>query len=171
MSNTLDDFEKLFRRYRGGLVHFAFNIVNNRPDAEEIVQDMFMAIWEKQGQLVFDDSLKNYLFTGVKNRCLNHIKKARLPFADMPDDFPIPSLDPGIVEKLQSGETEKRIQHLIDQLPAKCRLVFLLSRMQELSYKEIAFVMDISPKTVENQIGLALKFLKENIQPRRIENG
>lgn len=161
--NILDAFESFYKRFRPGLVHFATGIVNNADDAEEIVQDMFLAIWHKQDQLVIDESLKNYMFTGVKNRCLNHIKKAKLPFADMPDDFAIPSLDANVMDKLQAKETEGKIQILIDMLPNKCRQVFIFSRIHELSYKEIASIMDISPKTVENQIGLALKFLKEGM--------
>lgn len=163
MSPSLEQFEELYKRFRPGLVYFADSIINSRSDAEEIVQDMFMAIWNKQEQLIFDASLKNYLFTGVKNRCLNHIKKAKLPYAEMQDDFPIASLDANVLEKIQAQEMETRIQVLIDMLPNKCRQVFLLSRMHELSYKEIATIMDISPKTVENQIGLALKFLKQSI--------
>ena len=126
---------------------------------------MFMAVWARKEQLVFDDSLKNYLFTGVKNRCLNHIKKAKLPFSDMPDHFSAISPDAGVIENLQAKETQQRIQILIDMLPNKCRQTFLLSRMYELSYKEIAAIMDITPKTVENQIGLALKFLKKGMEP------
>lgn len=149
---------------RSGLVYFASNIVNNQTDAEEIVQDMFMAVWEKRDQLTFDDSLKNYLFTGVKNRCLNHIKKVKLSFSDLPDEFPIASMDANVVDHIQARETEVRIQLLIDMLPTKCKQVFLMSRMHELSYKEIANILEITPKTVENQIGLALKFLKSGME-------
>jgi RNA polymerase sigma-70 factor (ECF subfamily) len=66
------------------------------------------------------------------------------------------------LEHLEAKESTAKINQLIDKLPTKCKQVFLFSRMHELSYKEIAELMDISPKTVENQIGLALKFLKEN---------
>jgi len=163
VNNTLEDFEKLYRRFRTGLVHFAMGIIGSAPDAEEIVQDMFMAVWQKKEQFSFDDSLKNYMFTGVKNRCLNHIKKAKLPYSDMPDEFPVASLDANVVDKLQARETEAKVQLLINMLPMKCKQVFLLSRIHELSYKEIALVMDITPKTVENQIGIALKFLKQGM--------
>lgn len=160
---TLSRFESLYRQYRPVLVNFAKNIVNNFSDADEIVNDVFLAIWEKRDQLELTPGLKNYLFTSVKNRCLNHIKKARLAFAEMPDELPVATLDPGILERMQAAETNKKVQILIDALPAKCRQVFLLSRMHELSYKEISELLDISPKTVENQIGIALKFLKENM--------
>ncbi len=164
MQNSLQDFENLFRRYRPGLIHFAMNILKSRPDAEEIVQEMFMAIWEKRENLEFNDGLKSYLFTGVKNRCLNFIKKSKLPFSDMPDELPVPSKDASASEHMESIETEKKVHDLINQLPTKCRQVFLLSRMHEMSYKEIADIMDIAPKTVENQIGIALKFLKNGLQ-------
>jgi RNA polymerase sigma-70 factor (ECF subfamily) len=163
VSNSLEDFEQLYKRFRPGLVHFATSIVSSVSDAEEIVQDMFMAVWHKKEQFSFDQSLKNYMFTGVKNRCLNHIKKVKLPYADIPDEFPVPSLDANVMDRLQARETEDRIQTLIDMLPTKCKQVFLLSRLHELSYKEIASVMDITPKTVENQIGIALKFLKQGM--------
>ena len=171
MKNSLEDFEKFYKRYRPGLVYFAQGIVNSRPDAEEIVQDMFLAVWAKNDQFSFDDGLKNYMFTGVKNKCLNHIKKVRLPYAEMPDEFPVASLDANAMDKIQAREVEERIQLLIDMLPKKCKQVFLLSRMHELSYKEIASVMDITPKTVENQIGIALKFLKQGMGNSQGENG
>lgn len=142
--------------------NFAAAIVKNSDDADEIVNDVFVSIWEKRNALILDDSLKSYLFKSVKNRCLNHIKKARLPFADMPDEFSVISPAPSADRILEGKELQIHINQLIDQLPTKCKQVFLLSRMFDLSYKEIAEIMDISAKTVENQIGIALKFLKEN---------
>ena len=140
---------------------FAASIVKNHSDADELVNDVFVSIWEKRDHLILDESLKNYLFTAVKNRCLNHIKKARLPFSDMPDDFNPPSPAHAADRLLEAKETQAHVTALIEQLPSKCKQVFLLSRMFDLSYKEIAEIMDISSKTVENQIGIALKFLKE----------
>jgi RNA polymerase sigma-70 factor (ECF subfamily) len=155
-------FHALYVRFRPGLSSFAASIVKNHEDADEIVNDVFVTIWEKQQLLILDDSLKNYLFTAVKNRCLNHIKKARLPFADMPDEFLAVSPEHSADRILEGKELQNHITRLIEQLPAKCKQVFLLSRMFDLSYKEIAEIMDISTKTVENQIGIALKFLKES---------
>ena len=142
---------------------FANSIIHNAGDADEIVNDVFLSIWEKRELLQLDESLKNYLFTAVKNRCLNHLKKARLPFSEMPDEVMAVSNDAGALHQMEGREAEMQIQVLIDKLPTKCRQVFLLSRLYELSYKEIAAVMDITPKTVENQIGIALKYLKESL--------
>lgn len=166
-SQLQEKFEILYRQLQPALVGFARNIIHNASDADEIVNDVFLAVWDKKDQLELNMTLKSYLFTSVKNRCLNHIKKARLQFADMPDEFPVASTDPGILDKLQAAETNQRIQILIDMLPKKCKQVFLLSRLHELSYKEISELMEISPKTVENQIGIALKFLKEGFQVKK----
>ncbi|MFN4915240.1 MAG: RNA polymerase sigma-70 factor [Sphingomonadales bacterium] len=162
MSDKQNQFHALYTRFRPGLSSFASSIVKSAEDADEIVNDVFVSIWEKRHSLILDDSLKNYLFTAVKNRCLNHIKKAKLPFAEMPDEFTPASTAPSADHILEGKELQNRITLLIEQLPTKCKQVFLLSRMFDLSYKEIAEIMDISTKTVENQIGIALKFLKEN---------
>jgi len=162
VSEQQNQFHTLYLRFRPGLSNFAASIVKNSDDADEIVNDVFVSIWEKRQALILDDSLKSYLFKAVKNRCLNHIKKARLPFADMPDEFNAISPAYAADRVLEGKELQIHINQLIEQLPTKCKQVFLLSRMFDLSYKEIAEIMDISTKTVENQIGIALKFLKEN---------
>lgn len=162
MSDKQNLFQALYMRFRPGLSSFASAIVKNAEDADEIVNDVFVSIWEKRDSLILDDSLKNYLFTAVKNRCLNHIKKARLPFSEMPDEFTPASTSHTADHIFEGKELHNRITWLIEQLPTKCKQVFLLSRMFDLSYKEIADIMDISTKTVENQIGIALKFLKAN---------
>jgi len=162
VSDKQNSFHALYIRFRPGLSSFASTIVKNAEDADEIVNDVFVSIWEKQQLLILDDSLKNYLFKAVKNRCLNRIKKARLPFAEMPDEFLAVSLEHAADRMLEGKDLQHQITLLIEQLPTKCKQVFLLSRMFDLSYKEIAQIMDISTKTVENQIGIALKFLKES---------
>lgn len=163
------DFKALFFKYRAGLVHFSAHILRNEDDAMEVVNDVFVSIWEKRDQLKLDDSLKNYLYTSVKNRSLNFLKKAGLQYVDAGDDIPIASPDPGILERIAAMETEKQVKALIDALPQKCKQVFLLSRMEQLSYKEIADLLEISTKTVENHIGLALKFIKAGMQRGSME--
>ena len=143
-------------------MQFAYSITRNVDDAEEVVNYVFIAIWERHQNLLGIDTLKSYLFRAVKNRCLNQIKRNRLPFDDMREEMPVPSKDHNALDHMLAKESGAKINDLIDKLPTKCKQVFLFSRVHELSYKEIAELMDISPKTVENQIGLALKFLKEN---------
>jgi RNA polymerase sigma-70 factor (ECF subfamily) len=155
-------FEEIYKKYRPALMQFALSITRSVTDAEEVVNDVFIAIWERHRDLLGMEALKSYLFRAVKNRSLNQIKRTRLPFDSMKDEMPVASKEFNALEHLEAKESTAKINQLIDKLPTKCKQVFLFSRMHELSYKEIAELMDISPKTVENQIGLALKFLKEN---------
>jgi RNA polymerase sigma-70 factor (ECF subfamily) len=156
------NFEEIYKRFRPGLIHFACTITRNMADAEEVVNDVFMAIWERHSKLLEQESIKSYLFRAVKNRSLNQINRNKVIFDDIKEEMPIASKDHNVLDHMQAKETGAKITELIDKLPTKCRQVFLFSRMHELSHKEIAELMDITPKTVENQIGLALKFLKEN---------
>ena len=162
MAQDLVAFEQLFRKFRPGLVAFATSIIGRSNDAEELVHDVFIAIWNRESNDLDPNGIKSYLFTSVKNRCLNFIKKSKLDFIDINDEVPVFDSNVNAHTSMVAKESEKRIHLLIDQLPKKCKQVFLMSRMYELSYKEIAEILEITPKTVENQISIALKFLKEN---------
>jgi len=155
-------FEQLFRKFRPGLVGFATSIIGRSNDAEELVHDVFIAIWNRESDDLDPNGIKSYLFTAVKNRCLNFIKKSKLDVTEINDQAPVFDANVNAHTHMVAKESEKRIHFLIDQLPKKCKQVFLMSRMYELSYKEIAEILEITPKTVENQISIALKFLKEN---------
>ncbi len=145
--------------------NFANSIIHDVPESEEIVNDVFLSVWDKRGVLQFDEGLKNYLFKAVKNRCLNVIRKNKIPFTEMDESMPIAANQSNALDRMEADEIQKSVTYHINQLPGKCRQVFLLSRVHEMSYREIAGLMDISPKTVENQIGIALKYLKEAIIP------
>ena len=160
--STQPTFEQVYKKYRPALMQFAHSITRSTPDAEEVVNDVFIAIWERHQDLLGLETLKSYLFRAVKNRSLNQISRNRLPFDEMREEMPVPSKEFSALDQMEAKESSEKIKALIDKLPTKCKQVFLFSRVHELSYKEIAELMDISPKTVENQIGLALKFLKEN---------
>ena len=162
MVQDLVAFEQLFRKFRPGLVAFATSIIGRSNDAEEIVHDVFIAIWNRESNDLDPNGIKSYLFTSVKNRCLNFIKKSKLDVTDINDESPVFDANVNAHNFMVAKESEKRIHLLIDQLPKKCKQVFLMSRIYELSYKEIAEILEITPKTVENQISIALKFLKEN---------
>jgi RNA polymerase sigma-70 factor (ECF subfamily) len=162
LAKDLVAFEQLFRKFRPGLVAFATSIIGRSNDAEELVHDVFIAIWNRESNDLDPNGIKSYLFTSVKNRCLNFIKKSKLDVTDINDESPVFDANVNAHTSMVAKESEKRIHLLIDQLPKKCKQVFLMSRIYELSYKEIAEILEITPKTVENQISIALKFLKEN---------
>ncbi len=152
----------IFRQYHPGLLAFAQSILHNIEDAEEIVHDVFIGYWNegKFRELQDENSLKGYLFRAVKNRSLNHIRKNKIETSDLPEDSSGIVLDPNVEQQLEVQEIHEKVNTLIDQLPKKCRQIFIMSRTYEMSHKEIGEIMDITPKTVENQISIALKFLR-----------
>ena len=162
MNQDIHQLETVFRKFRPGLVAYANTIVNNADDSEEIVHDVFLSYWNggQFREIQDDNSLKSYLFTSVRNRSLNHIRKSKVDYNDLPDNDIYIDTDPGIVEFIAVKEIQEKLNYLIEQLPTKCRQVFIMSRNYELSHKEIAELLDITPKTVENQISIALKFLR-----------
>jgi RNA polymerase sigma-70 factor (family 1) len=160
-TNTKIAFEALFRKMQPGLVRFAFIHLRDAEDAREVVQEVFINIWDKREQLNFEEELKYYLFRSVKNACLNLIKKRRLDTV---------SLEEGLTAAEESRDdghdTEQRFKSVMAQvnlLPEMCREIFLMSRMEGLSHKEIAEILEIAPKTVENQIGIGLKKIREGL--------
>lgn len=157
-------FKQLYLRYRPGLISFACSYLANEGQAEEVVNDVFLGLWKKRETLEYSDDLKSYMFTSVKNRCFNAIRKNKQLSETPIEDWDMPVQMHDASQKLEAMELSAQINYLIDEMPPKCRQVFLLSRMEDMSYKEIAAHMEISPKTVENQIGNALKFLKLHIK-------
>ena len=132
--------------------------------AEDIVQDVYLKFWKKHENLKPDLAAKPYLYVAVKNTSLNHIKSAKRN-SNVEDEQAnvIFVNNETAIDKMEFEELEQKILDAINELPPKCREVFRLSRYEELSYKEIAESLDISVKTVENQMGKALKRLRESL--------
>jgi RNA polymerase sigma-70 factor (ECF subfamily) len=160
--NVLDErsFEKLFRQYFPPLISFSMNILRDEDDAREVVQKVFLGLWEKREELDLSSSLKSYLFTSVHNRSLNIIRdKRKFQSTGIPDEEG--TFDVSL--QIEAIELEEKIMDAIALLPEKCREVFELSRFEGLKYSEIADRLGISVKTVENQISKALKILREKL--------
>lgn len=158
-SSALDE---LFRRYYVDLCRTALRFVNNEQEAEDIVQNLFVALWEKRaGQGDEPGSVAAYLRRAVRNRSLNYLRdRKRIPIddTDIPETLAAKELAD---DELTQDELRDRIHKAIDTLPERCRLVFVMSKVEEMSHKEIAEAMEISPKTVENQMTRAYRFLRE----------
>jgi RNA polymerase sigma-70 factor (family 1) len=158
--------ETLFKTYYSQLYRFAKNLLKDGQQAEDMVQDVFMKVWDKRGQINITTSLKAYLFMAVRNHCFNTLKVNERKFwmeESMEDDARIAVDD--IVDSLSAKSLSERISFAIEQLPEKCRLTFKLSRFEHMSYKEIAETMNVSVKTVENQMGKALATLRVSLAP------
>ena len=155
-------FENLFRKFHSGLVRYAFVHVKSLEDARECVQEVFINIWEKRDRLEFNDELRYYLYRATKNTCLNFLQKRRLDTV---------SLDEAVTANAVQEQADDRdsvrlksIMFQIDLLPENCREIFMMSRIEGLSHKEIAEILEIAPKTVENQVGIALKKIRQGVK-------
>jgi RNA polymerase sigma-70 factor, ECF subfamily len=159
-------FETLFKTYYQMLRKVAVFIINDGELAEELVQDVFVTIWEKSANVNPDASFKNYLITAVRNRCLNQLKvKKRTHSIDDDESWQEELVaDTRTENAINYKETHRAIETAIGNLPEQCRIIFQLSRHEGMSYKQIAETLDIAPKTVENQIGRALKVLRTELK-------
>lgn len=145
-----------------GLVCSSINrVVQDKNLSEDIAQEVFIKFWNKSQQLNIETSITSYLRKMAINEAISYLrkKKRRPQEKELPEHFDFQEPQ-NIVNNLIGKETQIRINEAINQLPPKCRLVFQLSRFEELSYREIAEKLDISIKTVENQMSKALKFLR-----------
>ncbi|MXV50501.1 RNA polymerase sigma-70 factor [Pedobacter sp. HMF7647] len=154
-------FEKLFRENFKSLHAYAFSFVKDNESAEEIVQNVFFRIWEKNEELALDSSLKAYLFRSVHNESLNQLKRQKIR-KSIHISYESENLSASGVasEKVTVSELQHSLQQALLALPQQCRTIFQLSRFDQLKYRQIAEELGISVKTVENQMGKALKILR-----------
>ncbi|CAN5410733.1 RNA polymerase sigma-70 factor [soil metagenome] len=159
-SLNLSSFEKLFKEHFKPLCSFAKKYVKDQDEAKGIVHDVFVNVWDKKETIASDANYSSYLFTAVRNRCLNHIRdnKKIVRIDRIPEDAR--SYQDTTIE---AGELEYAIELALLDLPEKCREVFELSRLEGLKYAQIAEKMKISEKTVEAQITKALRILRDRL--------
>ena len=132
---------------------------------KSLIQDIFFDLWKKRETITVQTALRPYLRRAAVNRALNHIKRKRIiPNDDEDAAVDIVSKSPSGQAYLEKDELETRIYAVIESLPPKCKLVFGMSRFENMSYQEIADALEISVKTVENQISKALKILRAEVQ-------
>lgn len=139
-------------------------LVRDSNLAEDLAQEVFVRFWVKREELHITSSVSAYLRKMAANEALAHLRRKRT-FA-MEEWTPVPESDIGdnAEERYLEGELQVHIQEAIDELPPRCRTIFQLSRHEELTYREIAERLDISIKTVENQMGKALKYLRNRLR-------
>ncbi|MEL6389341.1 MAG: RNA polymerase sigma-70 factor [Bacteroidota bacterium] len=157
--------EYLFYRFFDYLCSVVYRVIHDYEAARDVVQDLFFELWKKRETIEIQTALMPYLRRAAVNRGLNYIKRKRI-VAHQDEDAAadIPSTEVSSQVKLEKEELEARIHRVIDSLPPKCRLVFCMSRFESLSYQEIATSLEISVKTVENQISKALRILRAEVQ-------
>ncbi len=157
-------FDYLFDRYYVEICRHSFRFTGLEEISEEIAQDIFVYLWEKRKEISINTSLKAYLYKAAGNRSLNYIKSqhARQKFEDVDTSFsPLTVSHSSSDSDLNYEELKSIVQKGVASLPDRCRAIFSLSRNAGLTYAEIAKELEISPKTVEVQMGIALKKLRE----------
>jgi len=172
---SIDDrnFEEIYLNYFPRLLRFAQEYVLNKEDAENIIQDVFMTLWERRDDLKIHISLVSYLFILIKNRCIDHLRRKKHAETGkklMQENFTheqqmkLSSLEALDHTLISDSNLEQIIARAIDSLPPKCREIFILHKIDGKKYKEIAEKLQISVSTVENQMGIALRKLREQLK-------
>lgn len=161
--NDRNAFDVLFRKYYAELVRLAFFYTKSPDIAEEVVQEMFIGLWQNRKKINIHTTVKSYLCISVKNTALNKIKSDKTRQMYESQYTKNISDDQSEAERLE--ELKKAVYKAIENLPEKCKNIFELSRFDGLTYQEIADYLQISKKTVENQMGIALKKLRHFIKP------
>ena len=161
-------FELLFRFYYRGLVIFVAQIITDRDEAEEIVQDFFVKLWIDRNSIKNTESLKNYFFVSVRNRAFNYLKKEQIrektlnQLKEMVENDALFQPDLFVASELQ-----QEILKAMEKLPVRTREIFMLNRFKGLSNDEIAHQLGLSKRTVETQISNALRILREELKDFR----
>lgn len=157
-------FEQVFRKHYASLCAYGRSILRDADEAEEIVQTVFVSIWEKRMEIEITQSLKSYLYRAVHNHCLNRIKhqKVREEHQQYATHYQETTYE-SVSQTVYKNELERQLSIAIEKLPEQCRIIFKMSRFDELKYQEIADRMGLSVKTIENQIGKALKILRTEL--------
>ena len=153
----------VFRDYYKPLVRYGNTFLKDSDETEDIVQQVFVSLWEKRAQLDIHTSIRAVLYKAVQNACLNKIKhlKVRTAYAE---ELKTGSVHAETSDPVQVNELNERIQLAMEQMPEQCGRIFKMSRFEQLRYQEIADQLGLSIKTVENQMGKALKIVREELK-------
>jgi len=160
---STDAFDLCFRRFYAPLIAFARSKTSSRDIAEEIVQNVFAELWERREAIPLNTEIKQYLFSAVKNDCYDFARhrKVEQKYLDYLNNNQEEST--AFFDILIDEDFQKLINQVYNSLPEQCRNIFYMSRLEEMSYKAISEKLGISVKTVENQIGKALKLVRHSL--------
>ena len=157
--------EALFKIHYRSLCFIANNILSDKNAAEDVVQDVFMKLIAEKDNIEIKSSFKGYIFRAIVNAALNYSAKQKKSFVMENAALEVKiGRSPDIEKTLEQMELEELVNQAINLLPPKCKTVFILNRFENMKYKEVATYMGISVKTVENQMGKALRILRSYLR-------
>lgn len=155
-------FEDIFREHHAACLAFAVHYTGDVHEAEEVVQQVFLRLWEKRETIDIMGATRSYLFAAIRNTSISNWRKETVRQEKEQVAGDMRAADRQV--QSPAWELERLYQQALEVLPERCREVFILSRQQQLKYAEIADVMNISVKTVENQMGKALKIMHKELK-------
>lgn len=163
MAGDLNTFEMVFRDYYKPLVRYGTTFLKDSDEAEDVVQQVFVSMWEKRSQQDIHTSVRALLYKAVHNACLNRIKhrKVRMVYAE---ELKATQEQASQVDLVQANELDEKIQLAVANMPEQCAKIFKMSRFEQLRYQEIADQLGLSIKTIENQMGKALRIIREELK-------
>lgn len=166
-----DHFEEIYVSWFSRMKYFALEYVVSEEDAENIVQDVFTELWERKEILAYDVNLVALLFTSIKNRCIDLLRhRIVVKEALIQEEYQatlrmkLASLELFDQSLLSEQDIERIITEVVDSLPEKCREIFIKSKIEGKKQKDIAAELNISLKTVENQMAIAYKKIKSELK-------
>lgn len=162
LSGNIATYESVYKTFFKALYIYAYTMLKEEVQAEEVVQNLFLKIWERKEKMNIETSLKAYLYKSVYNDSLNYIKhlKVKSSYENHATQVMKNTQSESPSHKVMYRNLEDKLRSALNELPEQCRTVFQMSRYEELKYREIAERLSISEKTVENHMGKALKLLR-----------
>lgn len=156
------DLEIIFKEYYAPLCKYAYSFIPNKELCEDLVQDIFLKIWKKTPN--FTASISSYLYRSVKNSCINQMKKSvqqtLIPIEEIEDPIDSPF---ELNKEIHLEKVKLKVETAIQNLPPRCREIFIMRRNMKMSYDEISNSLNISKKTIENQMNSAIKKLRAQL--------
>jgi len=157
------EFEALFKSHYTMLVGYARKLLHDQEQAEDAVQQLFVNLWEKRASIEVEGSWKSYLLRSTHNSCLNQIKHQKIK-AEHAQQALASEVTSEQRDLLEEEEFRQKVKQAVQSLPPQCKKIFLMSRIQGKKYQQIAAELNLSVKTIENQMGKALKTLREDLK-------
>ena len=170
--SQMGPFEDLFKQHYAFVCNVLYRYVGDKSKVEDLAQEIFIELWLKKDQILIHSSLGAYLRRMAVTRSLNYLRDSKKHNWENIDTLDLNLKDelsqqPEAIRLMEGDEMRIKLEEAIGKLPEKCRVIFMLSRFDELPYAEIARHLEISVKTVENQIGKALKYLRNALAESR----
>ena len=160
-------FESIFREHYNALANYAYSILKNKENAEDVVQDVFVKLWQNTPDVINTPQVKFYLITATKNNCISFLRKQSAKTFVQVEESYLPA-QPDEPAHTQQRDIPAIINQALSHLPPQCLAIFKLSRFGKLTYQQIADELGLSVKTVENQMGKALRIMRDYAKQHNI---